>query len=502
MNIKEFIAQYRNHPVLFLGTGLSLRYLKNSFTWDGLLERIAIELYGNKEFYYDIKADSFVDGKYDFKLIATNLEKEFNKVLSNDRHGKFEYVNDEFYRQMEQNVNVSRFKIYISSLLKDLDYRDETSGELIELKKVRKNIGSIITTNYDCLIEKIFEFNPLIGNNILLSNPYGSLYKIHGCVTDPLRIIITDDDYNHFNEKYELIRAQLLSLFIHNPIIFLGYGIGDDNIKYLLKTIFTYIEPNTPEAEQIRSNFLLVEYQEKSDNLEVTDYDINMNGFATIRINKIKTDDFGAIYKELSSLKLPVSAMDIRKVQAVVKEIYTGGNIKVSITENLDTLKNDEKVIAIGSLRTIKYEYQTTSEMIQNYFDIIDEANNQLLALIDKHKIQKNQYFPIFGFSFIQSELESECQLKEQQIAKLDKILSQLPKSSGNRSIQDVLEDTEISATKEKDMIIAGVEENEIELEDLESYLRNYCDKKCTNYRKLICYYDFKKYGSVQVTDL
>ena len=495
MNIIDFIQQYRNHPVLFLGTGLSLRYLKNSFTWDGLLQQISLDLHGNKEFYYDIKAKAYADNDYDYKLIATYLEEEFNRVLSNDRNGKFKSINDMFYAGMERGINVSRFKLYISKLLETLEFRESKINELNELKKVRKNVGSIITTNYDQLIEHIFEFNPLVGNDILLSNPYGSLYKIHGCVTDPLRIIITNNDYFHFNEKYELIRAQLLSLFIHNPIIFMGYGIGDDNIKYLLKTIFTYIEPNTPEAEKIRSNFLLVEYEEGSENLEVTDHDIDMNGFATIRINKIKTDDFTSIYKELSSLKLPVSAMDIRKVQAVVKEIYSGGDIKVSITENLDSLRNDEKVIAIGSLRTIKYEYQTTSEMMQNYFKIIDEANGQLLALIDKHRIQKNQYLPIYGFSVIQNGLESELQLKRQQRTKLEKILSSLPYSSGNKTIEAILEDGDVSVTNRTVNIIAGVEAKEITLNDLEQYLRNYEDKECTNYRKLICYYDYKKYS-------
>jgi len=116
--------------------------------------------------------------------------------------------------------------------------------EIAELKKIRKNIGSVITTNYDKFIEEIFEFNPLIGNNILLSNPYGSVYKIHGCVSDINKIIITSEDYENFLKKYELIRAQLLSLFIHNPIIFIGYNLADENIKNILKTIFTYIEPN------------------------------------------------------------------------------------------------------------------------------------------------------------------------------------------------------------------------------------------------------------------
>ncbi|MDO6641176.1 hypothetical protein Q4557_14540 [Shewanella sp. 5_MG-2023] len=90
MNIHEFIGQYRNHPVLFVGAGLSLRYLNNSFTWDGLLKHIAFELKGNNEFYLDIKAECRDNGKYDYTQIATKIEQEFNADLGKDRHGKFE----------------------------------------------------------------------------------------------------------------------------------------------------------------------------------------------------------------------------------------------------------------------------------------------------------------------------------------------------------------------------------------------------------------------------
>lgn len=122
--------------------------------------------------------------------------------------------------------------------MSNLDFKEDMKDEIAAFKKIRKNISSIVTTNYDKITETIFEFMPLIGNDILLSNPYGSVYKIHGCVDKPESIIITENDYKSFRERYELIRAQLLSLFIHNPIIFLGYNLGDDNIKTLLKTIF------------------------------------------------------------------------------------------------------------------------------------------------------------------------------------------------------------------------------------------------------------------------
>ncbi|MEJ2073809.1 MAG: hypothetical protein P8X79_10170 [Reinekea sp.] len=78
MEVREFISGYRNHPVLFLGTGVSLRYLKNSYTWDGLLRHISLELKGNTEYYLDVKANCGEEGHYDFPSMASLIECDFN----------------------------------------------------------------------------------------------------------------------------------------------------------------------------------------------------------------------------------------------------------------------------------------------------------------------------------------------------------------------------------------------------------------------------------------
>ncbi len=496
MNIKEFISNYTNHPVLFIGTGISLRYLNNSYTWDGLLNKIALDIKEDDEFYLDIKSNCQENEKYKYDKVATLLEREFNLHLKGDRYGKFKCINDKFYENMKNSVNLSRFKIYISELFSSLDFKEEMQEEISELKKVRKNIGSIITTNYDKLIEEVFEFTPLIGNDILLSNPYGALYKIHGCVSEPNKVIITEDDYLCFNEKYELIRAQLLSLFIHNPIIFMGYNIGDDNIKSILKTIFTYIEPNSEQAEKIRGNFLLVEYDKDSMNEEITEHDIDLEGFSTIRINKIKTDNYIAIYKALAEINLPISAMDVKKVQNIVKEIYAGGKIKVTITEDPDTLKNGDKILAIGSSKTISYQYQTSSEIMMNYFKIIDESNSQLLTLIDKYRIQSNQWFSIYGFDKINPNIRATSNLKAQQKDKLEKFLEDVSDQckSNYTTIEKIQECDEISSSNKVDAIVWAVLEDKISLELVEEFLKEYDSKETTNYRKLLCAYDYKMY--------
>lgn len=511
MNIKDFVAKFTNHPILFVGSGFSMRYSKNSYTWDGLLEKITFDIANDSEHYIDLKNQVYEkDTKnYNMPKLAFLIEKDLNAIAQKEKDGFFKDVNKLFYSTMQDGTHTSRLKIYISKLLTELNYMEDKNTEIIELKKARKNIGSIITTNYDKLIEDIFNFNPLIGNDILLSNPYGSVYKIHGCVSKPDSIIITDSDYEEFNRRYELVRAQLLSLFIHNPIIFIGYSISDVNIQMILETIFTYVSSDDNLAEKIRKNFLLVEYDKGSNNNEVVEHDITIQDVA-IRINKIKTDDYISIYKAISNLRLPISAMDIRKVQTIVGDIYKGGDsknaIKVRITEDLDNLENSDKVLVIGSEHTIKYEFRTISEIMIDYFSIIDENNVQILDLINKQIIQSNQYFPIYAFSLINPEIEKIEELKKIQNNKIDYVISKISEVSKEKDsdIYQIVSDSSLSIVNKVNSIIWNVLEKNIKLEEFRNFLINYDkyiedkdieSKKTTDYKKLLCIYDICKYS-------
>ena len=87
MTIETFISNYKNHPILFIGTGVSLRYLKNSYNWNDLLEKVSLDFRGNEEYYYDIKAKCFENGHYKYDKIATLLENDFNTHLEQNREG-------------------------------------------------------------------------------------------------------------------------------------------------------------------------------------------------------------------------------------------------------------------------------------------------------------------------------------------------------------------------------------------------------------------------------
>jgi uncharacterized protein YdeI (YjbR/CyaY-like superfamily) len=54
----------------------------------------------------------------------------------------------------------------------------------------------------------------------------------------------------------------------------------------------------------------------------------------------------------------------------------------------------------------------------------------------------------------------------------------------------------ELITTSNKDFaILWSIYNNKLVLEDAKQYLLQYTDKKCTSYRKILCAYDFKKYG-------
>ena len=80
MNIKEFVQRFQNHPILFMGTGMSLRYLKNSYSWENLLKRISEDISGNSFHFQDLKNQVFSNESktYDYAEIATILEKELD----------------------------------------------------------------------------------------------------------------------------------------------------------------------------------------------------------------------------------------------------------------------------------------------------------------------------------------------------------------------------------------------------------------------------------------
>ena len=239
--IKDILNIHDTLPILFVGAGLSRRYLGLE-NWEGLLRYLAQRISDNEfgfEMYNSMAESSTIQvGLY--QKIAELIGNDFSKKWFID--DKFKEVREEYRDDIKNKV--SPIKIEIAKYIKDnsLNFVEDQKSELELLKKVgKKSIAGVITTNYDLLLENILlGYKAYVGQEELIFSQLqgvGEIYKIHGCCTNPSSIVINEEDYKEFDDKNAYLASKILTLFLEHPIVFMGYSIEDENIRNILKSI-------------------------------------------------------------------------------------------------------------------------------------------------------------------------------------------------------------------------------------------------------------------------
>ena len=189
------------------------------------------------------------------------------------------------------------FKYKVSSIFNSLLQEKEivNNGEIELLRKIHPH--SIITTNYDKLLESIYpEFTPIIGQKILYANhgSIGEILKIHGCCSTPESIIINRDDYDDFIKKKKYLSAKLLTFFAEHPLLFIGYSAEDSNIKNILSDIDELLSENG----DVIPNIYILEWTSKQNESEYPRRErlIQVSANKSIRIKSIVANDFSWVF--------------------------------------------------------------------------------------------------------------------------------------------------------------------------------------------------------------
>lgn len=184
-------------------------------------------------------------------------------------------------------------------------------------------------------------------------------------------------------------------------------------------------------------------------------------------------------------------------MQSVFKEITTQGKIKVSISDDIDNINNNEKILVVGSIHHVKYEFHNNTDLITNYFNIIKNKKSEILPVIDKLQINKNHWFPIYGFSTINNNIEKTESLKINQNHLIQKKITSLKTGAKVifNDIDQIVSSPEISNYKKIDCIIFNVINSTININSFERFLKSYPNKSQSNYKSMLCIYDRIKYG-------
>ncbi|EMF0604809.1 hypothetical protein G9L26_002133, partial [Enterococcus hirae] len=159
--LKPLLAKADSMPFLFLGSGFSRRYLSTP-TWMDLLKYISFITFNNDKGFHKLRRKA--DKKYDLNTEYNNymtylcdlISDELDEIWFDDP--RFEESRAKNSLLMEKGV--APIKIEIASYLNSFkEINQELKPELDELKNISPNaIAGIITTNYDKLQEKIFDY--------------------------------------------------------------------------------------------------------------------------------------------------------------------------------------------------------------------------------------------------------------------------------------------------------------------------------------------------------
>ncbi|KUY81436.1 hypothetical protein WI25_37485, partial [Burkholderia cepacia] len=238
--------------------------------------------------------------KGDLKKIGTEFS-DLYRQWAWSKEGKKHFPPEYFVSDAPPDIFI---KHITAEVLKDLG--PDTKGsygsvaldeEIAALKKISAH--AIITTNYDQLLENLFEgYEVVIGQQIMRRSflSIGEIFKIHGCRTIPSSLVLNEADYERFSEDHKYLSAKLLTYFIEHPLLFIGYRAEDPNIKAILHDVDRMVR--AAKSELVPNIYLLQWDNSITDaSYPARDRVINVAKDVDIRIKNITASSFKWVYE-------------------------------------------------------------------------------------------------------------------------------------------------------------------------------------------------------------
>ncbi|NLT37294.1 MAG: SIR2 family protein [Methanomassiliicoccus sp.] len=412
---KLTIFNFDKPPILLIGSGITRRYLKNSPDWKGLLQIIANRMEINEgrlvAFRHTARHNCIPEiGEY--PRLATELNLYLNEEIKSGRIDPQRLFNEKEYDLFIKGINP--IKIIASSALEDLEMTDDESllDEINIFKKLVDIIPCIVTTNYDCLIEDaIFErkfavYSRVSDYYLSGSQGIGEIFKIHGTLKEPSTIIINEEDYQEFRDRSKIVSAKLLSTLCDYPMVILGYQLNDGDVKDIINDLISSLDED--KFHEIEKNVIYISYMPGELGFIKTTTNFDYKG-KRLAISSLSTDNFKAIFQELSEMIPSASPSKIRKLRQLVKKIIVVGSSAESKygligIDDISPEKYDKLVVAITDenyLRALKeIPIFTSDSMVNSVLSGDSEYDSKAVVKYfqDSKRTRKSEYAPIFHY--------------------------------------------------------------------------------------------------------
>lgn len=253
-----------------------------------------------------------------YARVASRIEEDYNSMFFDGRiplgaeHGRIDY---------ERHPERSPFRSHLAYLMRCTAKRSslplELQNELSDLRVAAEHcINGIITTNYDDFTEKLFpDFDVYRGQDDLFvtqATGYAEIYKIHGDYRNPEGMVFTEEDYDAFECRRAYLVSKLLSIFVENPLIILGYSLSDDNIRGIFESIAGCL--CAEHLKDLGKRIIFVDYKE-----DVAEPSVFMRKplerYPDFYITAIEINSFAPVFKQVLRLRRNYPLRLMRRVR-------------------------------------------------------------------------------------------------------------------------------------------------------------------------------------------
>lgn len=291
--IRELILKFECQPILFIGSGISRRYI-GAPNWTELLQSI-FERFPDGKNLFEYNRQKFRNNMIDVGEALSDLVFEWAW-----REGRSAFPQEMFGPKSTKDGFLKYLCCeHIKNLTNAHDQLEKKLAAEIEMLSAIKP-HAIITTNYDLFLESIFSgYETITGQKILRynTNSFGEIYHIHGDVSESNSIVLTRSDYNDWSEKKKYISAKLLAYFAEHPVFIMGYSVNDPNVQSILLDIGELV---ADEEGLIENVYQIIWRQDEIEKNPPEQATVSYEG-KEFRTMAIHTSDFEWVYKALQS---------------------------------------------------------------------------------------------------------------------------------------------------------------------------------------------------------
>ena len=516
MTIEDIVSRFNTTPFLFIGSGMTRRYL-NLPDWNGLLRHFA-DIVGSDEFAYssyENKAKTMERKAGLLPKVAELIQRDYDERWFADASIR---TLDEQGMKLVQ-AGVSPFKAEMANYISSSSIINSTyDKEIAFLSEIaERSISGVITTNYDSFLEERFEgFTRYVGQNELIFSAIqgvAEIYKIHGSIDVPESIVINEQDYVEFDKKSAYLAAKLMTIFMEYPIIFMGYSINDTNIQKIIKSIVNCLDDI--QLKRLEDRFVFVEYQKGIVGAEVSLYTIMIDG-RPLTMKKVQMDDYMCLYRALQGKKAKLPVKLLRRFK---QELYNytitnipTSNLRVASIED-DRVTDEELVMAIGKVSDLGLKGLSgidTNEWYRNIIldDLEFSPDDLLQYAFPKLTRQDSARLPINKYLSMATGTYPECiELRTKQNFEfmISNSIRKNRRCLGEYSSVKQIWNQERGSLEKATRLISHLTEKQMNVDELESVLLEIFEENVnvlqdagnarTHIRRLIRIYDYLKWG-------